>query len=77
MRAHRYSRIEVPAETEEEWNNMVSTHAAYSPFTEKSYFFGSNVPGKPVRLLLNPAGRPKLLEMKTDTVESDYKGFLS
>ena len=32
-----------------------------SPFGESSYYFGTNIPGKPRKYLLNSGGRPKLL----------------
>jgi len=77
MRDHGYSVIEVPTAAEDEWTTMVDTDAALSPFVESSYFYGSNVPGKPRRYLINPGGRPKLLRMMAEVVENDYKGFLS
>jgi cation diffusion facilitator CzcD-associated flavoprotein CzcO len=77
MRDHGYGVIEVPAAAEDEWTTMVDTDAALSPFVESSYFYGSNVPGKPRRYLINPGGRPKLLRMMAEVVENDYKGFLS
>ncbi|HEX4216874.1 MAG TPA: NAD(P)/FAD-dependent oxidoreductase [Acidimicrobiales bacterium] len=77
MRDHGYRTIEVPASEQEEWTNMVDTYGAMSTFTEASYFFGSNVPGKPVRYLLNPGGRPKLFKEMARIVEQEYKGFLS
>ena len=39
---------------------MVDHGARMSPFGESSYFFGSNIPGKPRKYLLNSGGRPKL-----------------
>ncbi len=77
MREHGYRVIEVPAAAEDEWNTMVNIYAEQTPFHESSYFFGANVPGKPRRLLLNPAGRPKLLEMMAEVVGNNYKGFLT
>ena len=35
---------------------------ASSPFGESSYFFGTNIPGKPRKYLLNSGGRPKLFK---------------
>ena len=32
-------------------------------FTEKSYYLGTNIPGKPRRYLLNTGGRQKLREI--------------
>jgi hypothetical protein len=79
MQDHGYRTIEVPAPAEEEWTSMVDTTAANSPyaFSQSSYFYGSNIPGKPIRYLLNPMGRPKLLKVMAAVVESDYKGFLA
>jgi cation diffusion facilitator CzcD-associated flavoprotein CzcO len=77
MRDRGYSVIEVPTAAEDEWTAMVDTNAALSPFTEASYFYGSNVPGKPRRYLINPGGRPMLLRVMAEVVENDYEGFLS
>jgi hypothetical protein len=54
---------------------MVDRGAAASPFGESSYFFGSNIPGKPRKYLLNSGGRPKLFKEIAKVVESDYKSF--
>ena len=70
------SVIEVTARAEERWTNMVNRGAA-SPlsFGEKSYYFGTNIPGKPKRYLLNSAGRPKLFSVIADVVANDYDSF--
>jgi cation diffusion facilitator CzcD-associated flavoprotein CzcO len=68
-----YDMVEVSKAGEQEWSGMVEEFAQFSPFSDASYFFGTNVPGKPRRFLLNPMGRPKLLEMMADTVANDYK----
>jgi cation diffusion facilitator CzcD-associated flavoprotein CzcO len=70
-----YDIIEVDPAAEEEWTNMVDTGAAMSPFGESSYFFGTNIPGKPHKYLLNSGGRPKLTSAIEDVVENDYKAF--
>ena len=76
VREHGYQTIEVSEAAEEEWCTMVAEGAKYSPFSiHHSYFFGTNIPGKPRRLLLNPLGRPKLLEMMADVVANDYKAM--
>ena len=54
---------------------MIDRGAAYSPFGESSYFFGTNIPGKPRKYLLNSGGRPKLFSVIADVVENDYKAF--
>ena len=48
---------------------------ARHPFGESSYFFGTNIPGKPRKYLLNSGGRPKLFKEIDRVVESDYKAF--
>lgn len=69
--------VEVPAEIEAEWNQMVAQLAAYSPFEEHSYFYGANVEGKARSYLLNSGGRAKLRQTLADAVESEYAGFLA
>jgi hypothetical protein len=75
MKRDGYSRVEVPQELEDAWTHMVNSSP--TPFHDSSYFFGSNVPGKARRLLLNPGGRVKLDEGIAEVVDSDFKGFLS
>jgi cation diffusion facilitator CzcD-associated flavoprotein CzcO len=75
LRDHGYDTIEVDPAAEEAWTNMVNTGAARSPFGEHSYFFGSNIPGKPRRYLLNSGGRPKLFKEIAKVRENDYKAF--
>jgi cation diffusion facilitator CzcD-associated flavoprotein CzcO len=76
LRDHGYDTIEVDAAAEEQWTAMVDRGAARSPsFGLGSYYFGSNIPGKPRKYLLNSAGRPKLFQVIAEVVESDYKAF--
>jgi hypothetical protein len=56
---------------------MMNTLAAKAPFIEKSYFFGSNIAGKPRRYLLNSAGRQKMTEMMAELEKSEYEGFMT
>jgi cation diffusion facilitator CzcD-associated flavoprotein CzcO len=75
-REHGHTVIEAPKALEEEWTAMVNEAAVtMSPFNERSYFFGSNIPGKARAFLLNSLGRPKLLELMEAAVKSDYAGF--
>jgi cation diffusion facilitator CzcD-associated flavoprotein CzcO len=76
MRDHGFGVVDVPEASEEAWTSMVDTLAVQATFLESSYFYGSNIPGKPVRYLLNPAGKPKLMEMMNEVVDSDYRGFM-
>ena len=75
LRRHGYDSIEVDIEAEDRWTTMVDTGAALSPFGEKSYYFGSNIPGKPRRYLLNSGGRPKLFKEIARVLANDYAAF--
>ena len=68
--------IEVDPAAEDEWTSMVDRGAGRSPsFGQASYYFGTNIPGKPRKYLLNSAGRPKLFVEMAKVVDSDYKAF--
>lgn len=54
-------------------NELLELHP--TAFNEQSYFYGTNIPGKPRRFLLNPLGRPKLLELMEGAVKGGYAGF--
>jgi hypothetical protein len=55
---------------------MVDRWATKAPaFGESSYYFGTNIPGKPRKYLLNSAGRPKLLADIAKVRETDYAAF--
>jgi cation diffusion facilitator CzcD-associated flavoprotein CzcO len=75
LRNHRYDTIEVDAAAEDRWTDMIDAGASASVFGESSYYFGSNIPGKPRRYLLNSGGRPKLFKEIARVVESDYDAF--
>ena len=75
VRDHGYDTIEVDPAAEDEWTAMVDRGAAKSPFGESSYFFGTNIPGKPRRYLLNSGGRPKLFKEIAKVIQNDYKSF--
>jgi hypothetical protein len=68
--------VEVTARAEERWTAMID-RGATSPlsFGERSYYFGTNIPGKPRRYLLNSAGRPKLFSIIADVIANDYDSF--
>ena len=51
---------------------MVDRWRPGPPFGESSYFFGSNIPGKPRKYLLNSGGRPKLFAVIATVRENDY-----
>jgi cation diffusion facilitator CzcD-associated flavoprotein CzcO len=72
---HGYASIEVDPVAEDRWTAMVDSGAATSPFGESSYFFGTNIPGKPRKYLLNSGGRPKLLKEIARVFDTDYEAF--
>jgi cation diffusion facilitator CzcD-associated flavoprotein CzcO len=75
-REHGYDTIEVSPAAEAAWTEMVDRGATRSPsFGERSYYFGTNIPGKPRKYLLNSGGRPKLFKEMARVVESDYQAF--
>ena len=56
VRDHGYDTIEVSAEAEERWTDMVDRGATLpSAFGESSYYFGTNIPGKPPHTSSTPA----------------------
>ena len=69
------SVIEVDPAAEDEWTGMVDRWARHGSFTEKSYYYGTNVPGKPRRYLLNSGGRPKLFSVIAEVIENEYRVF--
>jgi cation diffusion facilitator CzcD-associated flavoprotein CzcO len=76
VRDHGYDAIEVTASAEEQWTNMVDRNARRAPsFGEGSYYFGTNIPGKPRKYLLNAAGRPKLFADIEEVRANDYAQF--
>ncbi|HVT65447.1 MAG TPA: NAD(P)/FAD-dependent oxidoreductase [Mycobacteriales bacterium] len=71
------STIEVTTEAEDLWTSKIDKAAQQPPsFGESSYYFGTNIPGKPRKYLLNAAGRPKLLELIAKSRANDYKPFV-
>ncbi len=77
MRENGYTTIEAPQAKEDDWTSQIDAAAAKAPLAESNYFLGVNIPGKPRRYLINPLGRPKLLELMRADVEDEYKGFLA
>jgi cation diffusion facilitator CzcD-associated flavoprotein CzcO len=77
QRTHGYVTAEVSEGLEKEWTVMVDTEAEASGFGKQSYFYGLNIPGKPRRYLINPAGRPTLLRLMAEIVDRDYEGLFT
>ena len=63
VRDHGYDTIEVDPAAEERWTGWSTGVRSGRPsFGESSYYFGTNIPGKPRKYLLNAGGRPKLFK---------------
>jgi cation diffusion facilitator CzcD-associated flavoprotein CzcO len=75
-RDHGHDVIEVESAAEEEWMKKINESEPASIFLESSYFYGANIPGKPVRQLLNPTGRWTLQEMIGEVTAGGYSTFL-
>jgi cation diffusion facilitator CzcD-associated flavoprotein CzcO len=67
--------IETDPAAEQQWTDMVNGAGSQSSFLSSSYFYGANIPGKPVAQLLNPTGRRTLQKMIADVIENDYASF--
>jgi len=75
-RENGYATIEVDAAVEARWTDMIDRWATRPPsFGAESYYFGTNIPGKPRKYLLNAAGRPKLFAEIAEVVANDYAVF--
>ncbi|MFF2468437.1 flavin-containing monooxygenase [Streptomyces mirabilis] len=68
--------IEVTAAAEDEWTDKMNSSGDLSSFLKSSYFYGANIPGKPVRQLLNPTGRWALQEMIAAIQRDEYATFV-
>ena len=67
--------VEVTERAEQRWTDMVNRGASSSSFGESSYYFGTNIPGKPVRYLLNSGGRPMLFKVVAEEKANGYRSF--
>ena len=74
-RSRGFDVIEVDAAAEERWSNMIDAAALTAPFGELGQYYGTNIPGKPRRYLLNAGGRPKLFKEIARVKDTDYKAF--
>jgi cation diffusion facilitator CzcD-associated flavoprotein CzcO len=75
-RDHGFDTVEVDTRAEGEWTAMVDRWATRPPsFGQGSYYFGTNIPGKPRRYLLNSAGRPKLFAVIADVRAHEFSDF--
>jgi cation diffusion facilitator CzcD-associated flavoprotein CzcO len=63
--------VEVDPAAEKEWTDLMNDSPG-SSFLSSSYFHGGNIPGKPIKQLLNPTGRWTLQKMITEVAEAGY-----
>jgi cation diffusion facilitator CzcD-associated flavoprotein CzcO len=75
LRENGIDVIEVTAEAEERWTDMVDRAAAMTPFGTIGQYVGGNIPGKPKRYLLNAGGRPKLFKEIARVRDTGYEAF--
>ncbi|MEV5835267.1 NAD(P)/FAD-dependent oxidoreductase [Nocardia sp. NPDC052112] len=73
-RDNGYEVIEVDPAAEAEWTETVN--GSGSLFLESSYFYGANIPGKAVKQLLNPTGRPNLQRLIAELAANEYSAFI-
>jgi len=71
-REHGHDVVEVDPAAEQKWTDMMNDSSSISSFLSSSYFYGANIPGKPVRQLLNPTGRWTLQKLIAEDAESEY-----
>lgn len=76
-RENGHRRIEVPVRPEEAWMAMIETFRTYSRFEERGQYYGGNTAGKAKAFLLNPGGKPKMMEAIEHAASTGYEGFLS
>lgn len=77
MREQGLAVVEPSHAAEDTWSNTVNAMASLSPFTpEHSYYYGSNIPGKPRKFLLNPGGRGMLFDFMSKCRQSHFASFV-
>ena len=74
-RAQGHQVIETDPAAEQKWTDLVNGAGSQSSFLQSSYFYGANIPGKPVAQLLNPTGRRTLQKMIADVTDNNYASF--
>lgn len=70
-----YDVIEVTEAAEREWTDAMNS-STMSSFLDSTYFSGGNIPGKPVKQLLNPTGRWALQEAIAAVKQGEYPTFV-
>lgn len=75
MRDRGLAVVDVPEDLEADFTGMVDELARRALFNESSYFFGGNIPGKPIKYLLNPGGRPTLFRYIDELRAGDWSAL--
>lgn len=75
-RKNGYTRIEAQNDAEEEWTRRVQEVTPVPLDSKvKSWYLGSNIPGKKVEVLNWGGGVPQYYEIVENTAKAGYKGF--
>jgi cation diffusion facilitator CzcD-associated flavoprotein CzcO len=75
MRDNHHTSIEITKEMEDEWMDMIEQYTQYAGFVKDSFFMGGNIPGKPLAILQNPAGRDQMMNFFAKAKDNDHQGF--
>lgn len=77
MRENGKRTINATADAEQKWRDHVNELGDKGLFKQaKSWYFGKNIPGKPVEALNYMAGLPKYREVCWDSANNGYSGFV-
>jgi cyclohexanone monooxygenase len=75
-RAKGFNRIEADSEAQQQWSDHVAQAAAETLFTNgKSWWFSQPAPGKPRVFMPYVRGLGAYVDICTEIVASDYRGF--
>ena len=77
MRDKGLHRFEAVPEAQEAWSKMINEFWASSLFPKaKSWYQGSNIPGKHVETLNFPMGLPTYVQKFRESADNGYEGFV-
>ena len=77
MRDHGYTRIEAEQTAEDAWTEHASSLTEGMLFTKtRSWFMGTNIPGKKRGFLFYAGGAPAFRDKVAEVAAKDYEGFI-
>jgi cyclohexanone monooxygenase len=77
MQDHGYNRVDVDPAAQEKWADIVQGVIKGTVFTSAdSWYTGSNVPGKPKRILAFAGGIVEYRKACDDVADKEYEGFV-